>query len=353
MKAAPNDDDSLDATLDRYVRKISPPPSDQVESSVDAVWERLSPEAEYVTLPAREVERPRSYLAVGAAVAVATVAIGLYAIQHFRQQRAALATPLVVENQTPSVNPAPAPVVVESKKPEVAPEFPKSKPVPRLAFEVAAIHPIPFPVGSGGWTVNEGLYGADPTFVRDIIGFAYNVRTVEVRGGPRWLDQDPYSFDGWAGSRAVETNQIRRMLQTLLAERFKLAIHRETEEAMAYKLVVAKSGPKLQEAQTGQPASINWSGLGHVTVTENSDMSGLISILSTALGGPVRDETGLKGSYSFNLEFSDPRKPRTVQADAVPDLFTAVEQQLGLRIEGTKGRVEVVVIDKIEKPSEN
>jgi uncharacterized protein (TIGR03435 family) len=82
-------------------------------------------------------------------------------------------------------------------------------------------------------------------------------------------------------------------------------------------------------------------------------MLGLINVLSSLLGSPVLDETGLKASYSFSLEFTDPRDPRPRDANSRPDLFTAVQEQLGLKLEAKKGPVEVLLIDHIERPSEN
>jgi bla regulator protein blaR1 len=145
------------------------------------------------------------------------------------------------------------------------------------------------------------------------------------------------------------------MLRTLLADRLKLVAHRETQELQAYTLVIGKNGSKMQEAKQGNKNYINWTGLGHVEFTE-CNMLGLINVLSGVLGSPVIDGTGLKGLYSFELEFADPRVLQATGApegDARPTLFAAVQDQLGLKLESGKGPAEVLVIDHIERPSEN
>ncbi|HEY6344703.1 MAG TPA: TIGR03435 family protein [Bryobacteraceae bacterium] len=123
---------------------------------------------------------------------------------------------------------------------------------------------------------------------------------------------------------------------------------------------MGKNGPKLQDAKDGQKNSINWTGPGAVTFTENQTLAGLIVILSSVLNAPVLDKTNLRGSYNFSLEFIDPRLPQLADDDprpnpfkGRPDLFTAVQEQLGSQLQAAKGPVEVLVIDNIEKPSPN
>jgi uncharacterized protein (TIGR03435 family) len=180
-----------------------------------------------------------------------------------------------------------------------------------------------------------------------------------VKGGPDWLDREPYYVDARAGDPDAGSDQIRLMLQTLLIDRFKLITHRDAQQGQIYTLTLGKNGPKLQDAREGRRNYINRTGLGQVTFTENTTLLGLINILSSLLGAPVLDETGLKGSYNFSLEFTDPRDPRTSsridprQTDSAPDLFAAIEEQLGLRLQTTKGPVDVLVIDRMERPSAN
>jgi uncharacterized protein (TIGR03435 family) len=224
-----------------------------------------------------------------------------------------------------------------------------------LAFEVASVKPIALPIPSGGgpWIVTHGRFRAETGYVRGMIGWAHNVLAAQVKGGPDWIDRERYYVDARAGDPDAGPDQIRLMLQTLLTDRFKLIAHRDTQQGQIYTLTVGKNGPKLQDAKEGRKNYINWAGPGQVTFTENTTLLGLINILSDLLGSPVLDETGLKGSYNFSLEFTDPRDPRPRQTDSTPDLFAAIQEQLGLRLQATKGAVEVLVIDHIERPSAN
>jgi uncharacterized protein (TIGR03435 family) len=374
------------------------PPAGQVASSVEAVWERLKPEAERSTLPARETVTRRFHFAVAAIVAIVTVAIGLYAAQ-----RMGLLQPMLpVQSQSPAVSvnserkPATIETVAESREP-VDPSEPRQTLAPAsaamarhqstdagngrfqsggaafptitthqidskysqsttapLAFDVASIRliPPPHPTGNGSWIATNGRFRAERGFLRGVIAWAYEVLPGQVEGGPDWVVREPYDFDARAGNAAAGPDQIRVMLRTLLADRFKLVVHHETEQAQVYTLTVAKSGSKLQVAHGGQPSYGNWTGPGQVTVSE-SPILGLINILSNLLDSPVLDQTGLTGLYNFNLEFTRPQDTRTRQADSPPDLFTALQEQLGLELHATKGPVEIFVIDHIERPSPN
>jgi uncharacterized protein (TIGR03435 family) len=227
-------------------------------------------------------------------------------------------------------------------------------PAAPLAFEVASVKPIPPPIPSGGgpWIVTHGRFKAETGYVRGMIGWAHHVLAAQVKGGPDWIDSEPYYVDARAENPEAGPEQIRAMLETLLADRFKLTVHRETQEGQVYDLVVGKNGPKLEDAKDGRRNLINWTGLGQVTFTENSTLLGLINILSSLLSAPVLDKTNMRGSYNFSLHFIDPRFPHPQQDDS-PDLLTAVQEQLGLRLQAVKGPVEVLVIDHIERPSAN
>jgi len=229
-------------------------------------------------------------------------------------------------------------------------------------FEVASVRLVapPYPTGGGPWTVDHGRFGAQVAQVRAVIGWTYGVRgPTLVHGGPDWLDREPYDFEAKAGNPDANEDQIWAMVRTLLADRFKLAVHRETHEAQVYALVVGKSGSKMQETE-GQKNYINWMGPGQVVFSE-ADTSGLISILSSMLESPVLDKTGLKGFYNFKLEFTDPQLQKRLQSqnggqlplETRPDIFAALQEQLGLKLDGTKGPVEIVVIDHVERPSQN
>ena len=222
-------------------------------------------------------------------------------------------------------------------------------------FDVASIKPLapPYPSGGGAWIVSHGRFKAPLGFVRALAGWSNRVLAAQVKGGPDWIDRELYDIDARSDNTDAGPDQIRLMLQALLADRFKLVVHRETQQAQVYALVVGKNGPKLQEVPDGKKNYINWTGPGQATFTENTTLLGLINVLSTLLGSPVVDETALNGTYSFSLEFTDPRDPHPTDADSRPDIFSAVQDQLGLKLEAKKAPVEVLVIDHVERPSAN
>jgi uncharacterized protein (TIGR03435 family) len=143
-----------------------------------------------------------------------------------------------------------------------------------------------------------------------------------------------------------------------LADRFHLQSHLVSREIPAYALIVAKGGAKLTEVkpEVNADGHIDPGGIrvgeGQITATAAA-MTPLIDALSVQLGQPVIDRTGLVGHYNFILQFAPVQASPDAQPDARPSLFTAIQEQLGLKLESTKAPVDVVVIDHIEKPSEN
>jgi uncharacterized protein (TIGR03435 family) len=184
-------------------------------------------------------------------------------------------------------------------------------------------------------------------------------------GGPKWLDSGAFNIDAKVGdSVTIPAGEaggalFRSMLRSLLVERFSLAFHREPRLETVYRLVIAKGGPKLKatEAPKDGPRGLR-KGQGRITGMAAS-MPMLASRLAQQLERPVTDDTGLNGEYDFVVDYApDSVSTTTDQPDAADDLsrpsiFTAVQEQLGLRLESTKGTVEVLVIDHAEKPSAN
>ena len=183
--------------------------------------------------------------------------------------------------------------------------------LPPLQFEVASVKPLGHPPGPGGgpWTVNHGRFKADAAWVRGVIGLAYDVMAVQVRGGPSWIDTERYDFVAKAESPDATTAQLRVMLQSLLADRFKLVVHRETKELPVYTLTVGKNGSKMQESKDGRKNYINWTGPGQVVFTEISIRGGLINVLSGALASPECQSATRR--FSSRYFRSRPRAART------------------------------------------
>jgi bla regulator protein BlaR1 len=237
--------------------------------------------------------------------------------------------------------------------------FKKALWTPPQAFEVASVKPTA-ETGSGR-SLNRlpgGRFSTTNATVEMMIEFAYDVRAPQISGGPTWLESD--GFDIVAKAEG-ENPDLRLMLQKLLEDRFKLALHRETKELSEYTLVVGKSGPKLQRSDKDR-GSISGGGKGR-TIYQKVSMTMLAQNLSQRLGRTVTNGTGLKGDFDFTLEWTpgegEPRKKVDgvevpLPADATgPSVFTAVQEQLGLKLESMKGPVEILVIDRAEKPSGN
>jgi uncharacterized protein (TIGR03435 family) len=160
----------------------------------------------------------------------------------------------------------------------------------------------------------------------------------------------------------------QQMLQSLLADRFQLTVHRETKELPIYTLVIAKGGPKLREAKPGDPGAGDMKGSqisGDLTA-QAVPIATLVQSLTQMLGHPVSDKTELKGVYDFKLQFTPDdrlqppsgappnfRFPLPPADSNAPSLFDALQEQLGLKLESGKGPAEVMVIDHVERPSEN
>ena len=199
----------------------------------------------------------------------------------------------------------------------------------------------------------------------DLVSWAYNVKPWQVVGGPAWasvpkdrttLDASTKRFDIDAkaeGDTPHSQEQFRQMLQSLLADRFHLALHQETRESSVYVLVVGKNGPKFHESSPDAKGILRMNGRGKLTASGGT-MTQLIGTFSNANGvdRPVIDHTGLGGHYDFSLEWSN-----SLTADpsgsAAPSIFTAMPKQLGLKLEPQRAPIQVWIIDRAEIPSEN
>ncbi len=194
--------------------------------------------------------------------------------------------------------------------------------------------------------------------INQLVIYAYDLKRYQVSGGPDWvvnpsLDRDYYDIDAAAEEgRILTTDEARLMLRTLLAERFLLAVHKESRSMPVYALVVNRGGPKLKESSADEVTKSSGHA-GATTVTfafVRSTIDSLVQLLSGAAERPVVDRTGLSGNYDFKVEFA--RNPTAAIADDVPIMFTAV-QELGLKLESQKAPVEMMVIDRVERPFRN
>jgi len=272
--------------------------------------------------------------------------------------------------------------------------FGQSDAAPR--FEVASVkpntsapnHKIVRPRPGGGLFVENA-----PLIM--LMQNAYGVQAFQISGGPGWIQSDGFDIEAKADAKASR-DETFRMLRSLLEDRFQLKLHRETKELPVYALTVAKSGLKLQPPKEGGCIAIDPSGMlpqpsnapgrrtpgfpcGRVGVHGESlgvrmeggkvAMPEFTRMLSMVLGRPVLDRTGFTGTFDVRLDFApdeaaaglprsagagDPESPApAVDPAAPPTIFAAIQEQLGLKIESVKGPVEVLVIDHVERPSQN
>jgi uncharacterized protein (TIGR03435 family) len=239
------------------------------------------------------------------------------------------------------------------------------------AFEVASIRPVRANSDNGPQRVNLfPQFTAQNATLKDLLLLAYDVRNFQVAGRPAWFDSDRYDISAKMAGTPVPGRDAmmlqRRRLQLLLQDRFKLAVHRETRELPVYELTVSKGGPKLKaptctESDPKNPGpapgkavmdSCGFSGFFKGRFEASSATIGdLVKALANLVDRTVVDKTGIRGTFRVVLTFAVDDSPAA--NDTAPNIFTAIQEQLGLKLESGRGPVEVMVIDHAEKPSEN
>lgn len=238
----------------------------------------------------------------------------------------------------------------------------------RPEFEVATIHPVVpgAPIRMVGTESDPGMMRMDAMSLRDLVQEAYDVKDYQVEG-PDWTARDRYNITAKVAPSATR-EQRRVMEQNLLADRFHLAVRRESKEMQVYALSVGKNGLKLEPAapdaaQEGKPRGyVRFRGVGHIEAVAIS-FSSFADVISHFVDHPVLDRTGVSGDFSFKLDFdvdpaalqlsgaAGPKRP--ARTDDLPSIFTAV-QTLGLRLEPAKEPMDIIVIDHADKiPTEN
>jgi uncharacterized protein (TIGR03435 family) len=232
---------------------------------------------------------------------------------------------------------------------------------PRPEFAVASIRPDP---GSGGSTL------------KNLIAGAYQVQNFQVSGGPNWTGSDRFSVVVTPDFPAVAQDQKRLMMRSLLEDRFRLQFHREVKEGSVYVLAVAKGGPKMRASADQISPDVNGPAppgagpnrgvirIGFGSLIGNAaDMPLFVRLLSQRLERVVIDKTGLTGRFDFHAQWTPDIGETRDSPTGVPlppagddsgiSVFSALEEQLGLKLESQKGSIETFVIDHAEKPSAN
>jgi len=197
-----------------------------------------------------------------------------------------------------------------------------------------------------------GLFTASNVTLKLLISRAYGVAEAQIEGGPGWIDTDTFDISARANTPlTLSREEVRPCLQALLAQRFHLATHTTTRQGNVFSLTVAKNGPKFQQHSGEGKPSIGVSSdssTAAVSATK-TPMARLTEYLSAQAGRPVIDNTALPGDYDFRVEWSTD----LAKNPSAPSIFTALQEQLGLKLEATKGPIHIIVVDRAEQPSEN
>ena len=266
------------------------------------------------------------------------------------------------------------PVTLTRATPETAWELPAQPEAPKPmaadadpAFEVATIKPnVSGAASLQQLTMNGRNFVLKNGSLGDLIGFAYNVQIKQMVNGPDWMEKDRYDIGGVPDVEgAPNVDQLRTMIRKLLAERFALKFHQETRDMPAFVLSVVKTGQKLTPSESKNTLpNVGMRGIpsGLRLVLTDATVRDFTSFLQMmVLDRPVVDETGIAGRYDLTVTFApdlsqfNGRPPRMPAegVEAAPDLYVAIEQQLGLKLAQQKAAVDVIAIDQVEKPTPN
>ena len=267
----------------------------------------------------------------------------------------------------------PTPLILERATPETAWAIPEApKPIPPMAadakpvFEVMTIKPSPPDEPGKLFTVRGGSFVTINTTLMDLVKFAYGVQDKQVANLPDWASSQKFDLNGKPDVPGMPNpDQLRGMVKQALADRFQLKFHEDKKEMPAYVLSVAKGGEKMERApaDAGALPSLFFRGLGVLTVA-NATMEDFCHLLQSAvLDRPVVDQTELAGRYNFLLKWTPDESqfggmgikvpPPSDAADAPPPLYTAITEQIGLKLDAGKAPVPVLVVDHVDHPSEN
>ena len=229
------------------------------------------------------------------------------------------------------------------------------------AFDVASIranngpeaHTMPPRLGPNIQVLPDGVT-LRRVALKTALAWSYRVMDYQI-SGPDWLGTERFDIAAKAGAQAPE-DQLRVMMQTLLADRFKIALHRQTKEMQAYVLVVGKNGPKVTESKTEGDTEVAPDEKKLQVSIRRTPITPLLDLLYNVLRAPIVDETGLKGKYDLQINMAKYRNigPGSGPVDPVGIITTALQEELGLKLESRKMPIDLLVIDRAEKiPTEN
>ncbi len=275
-----------------------------------------------------------------------------------------------------SQGPKPLPLNLTRATPETAwtipPAEPKMLPMDANAhpsFAAATIKASPPNKPGKGFGFRDGHFVTMNTNLDDLIAFAYGLHTMQITEAPPWFGTDLYDIEAKPDTEGQPSlKQMQMMVQKLLADRFKLTFHHDKKELSAYVITVASGGPKMTKSTAGpnDPPGFRFGGLGDLMVKNLSVADFATWMQSVVMDKPVVDQTGLPDRYDFELKWTpddsqfaqfkgtSPKvPPPTDDPNAPPVLFTAMQEQLGLKMGPANVPDDVIVIDHVEKPLEN
>ncbi len=225
-------------------------------------------------------------------------------------------------------------------------------------FEVASVKVHPEAPSIIRFTTSGPQFRAEAEMLGGLVMYAYNIERYQLAfASPKFAFDDVY-FDIVAkaeGDAAPTKEAFRQMLQTLLADRFKLKIHHEMREVQVFALVVGKNGPKFKESapDTQSSGRHTMNGRNQIMTLTKVTMEDVVQSLTVYTGRPVLDKTGLTGSYDVRMEATPSFRINNNPDPADISVFEAIQEQLGLKLEPQKAMIDVLVVDHAEKPSGN
>jgi uncharacterized protein (TIGR03435 family) len=255
-------------------------------------------------------------------------------------------------------------VTPEATWPMPAP--PKAMPVGAVPkFDVVTVKPSDPSRPGKLFTIRGRQIMTINTTMNDMVTFAYSLQVKQIVGAPDWFATEKFDLDGVPDIEGrPDAQQFRMLIQSALTQRFKFTFHKDKKELSVYALTVAKGGPKMTVTihQPNDPRNFLFRGLGQLMVTNSTMKDFCDGMQGAVMDRPVVDQTGLTERYDFNLNWTPddsqfasfgPRPPAKDDPNAPPSLYTAIQEQLGLKLEPTKAMTDVFVIDHVEKPSAN
>jgi uncharacterized protein (TIGR03435 family) len=223
-------------------------------------------------------------------------------------------------------------------------------PIPKI--EVSTVKPSDPSTPGETFAFRGRHFVTTNTDVSDLIRFAYGLNSTQLQGGPAWLTKDKFDLDVLPDLDGIPSDaQMRGMTRELLEDRFQLRFHREKKELPVYALTVAKGGPKLTSTKVEASDHTDFYGWRGHFVVRNGTMQAFAEGLARGwTDRPVDDQTGLTGRYDFTLQWT-PDDASPTAPDAPPGFYTAFQEQLGLKLTPARGPVDVLVVDSIQRPS--